>query len=138
MRAITEEEIESALRGTAQRMEFSPGEQARLPNGQVTFVGSIVDAVIRIAAGVGPRDYGNVLDVATYNNVLAVAIGRSDRLHENPEIAEVDLNPVRCTTRGRVVLHPRLRIKPGAPSSAPRPGSTPWRSANARSRRRGH
>jgi len=79
MRAITEEEIESALRGTAQRMEFSPGEQARLPSGQVTFIGSIVDAVIRIDAGAGPRDYGNVLDVATYNNVLAVEIGRSDR-----------------------------------------------------------
>jgi hypothetical protein len=73
MRAITDEEIESALRG-AQRVEFFPGERARLPGGQVTFIGSIVDAVSRITAGLGPRGYGNVLDVATYNNVRAVAI----------------------------------------------------------------
>lgn len=69
MRAITDEEIESALRGGAQRVKFFPGEQARIPGGQVTFIGSIVDAVIRITAGLGPRDYGNVLDVATYNKV---------------------------------------------------------------------
>jgi len=74
MRAITDEEIESALRGGAQRVEFCPGEQARIPGGQVTFIGSIVDAVSRITAGLGPRDYGNVLDVATYNKLLAVAI----------------------------------------------------------------
>ena len=74
MRAITDEEIESALRGGAQRVKFFPGEQARIPGGQVTFIGSIVDAVIRITAGLGPRDYGNVLDVATYNKVLAEAI----------------------------------------------------------------
>ena len=74
MRAITDEEIGFALRGGAHRVECFPGEQARLPRGQVTFIGSIVDAVIRITAGLGPRDYGNVLDVATYNNVLAVAI----------------------------------------------------------------
>ncbi len=73
MRAITDEEIETALRNGAQRVEFVAGEQARLPGGQVTFIGSIVDAVIRITAGLGPRGYGNVLDVATYNNVLAVA-----------------------------------------------------------------
>ena len=79
MRAITDEEIQSALRGGAQRVEFFPGEQARLPGGQVTFVGSIVDAVIRITAGLGPGDYGNVLDVATYNNVLAVAIRVRDQ-----------------------------------------------------------
>ena len=79
MRAITDEEIESALRGGAKRVEFFPGEQARLPGGQVTFIGSIVDAVSRVTAGLGPRDYGNVLDVATYNNVLAAAIGRRDR-----------------------------------------------------------
>ena len=72
MRTITDEEIESALRGT-QRVEFFSGEQARLPGGPVTFIGSVVDAVIRITDGLGPRDYGNVLDVATYNNVLAVA-----------------------------------------------------------------
>jgi len=33
-------------------------------------------------------------------------------LQETPEIAEADLNPVRCTTHGCVVLDTRLRIEP--------------------------
>jgi len=69
MRQITHEEIRAALRQGACAIQFHPGEQAVLPGGQVTFVGSIVDAVIRIAADLGPRDYGNVLDVGTYNYV---------------------------------------------------------------------
>jgi len=36
-------------------------------------------------------------------------------LHEAPEIVEADLNPVRCTTHGCVVLDPRLRIEPWQP-----------------------
>jgi len=73
MRQITHEEIRSALRQGACAMQFRPGEEAVLPGGQVTFVGSIVDAVIRVAAGLGPRDYGNVRDVATYNYVTQQA-----------------------------------------------------------------
>jgi len=36
-------------------------------------------------------------------------------LHETPEIAEADLNPVRCTTHGCVVLNAQLRIDPRHP-----------------------
>ena len=36
-------------------------------------------------------------------------------LRKTPEIVEADLNPARCTARGRLVLDPRLRIEPGQP-----------------------
>jgi ATP-grasp domain len=36
-------------------------------------------------------------------------------LHEAPEIVEADLNAVRCTTHGRVVLDTRLGIGPHQP-----------------------
>ena len=77
MRQITRAEIRAALAHGATLIPFDAGEQATLPGGQVTFVGSIVDAVARIAAGLGPRDYGNVLDVGTYNYVHAQATGFS-------------------------------------------------------------
>ena len=73
MRHITHDEIRAALAQGASRIAFQAGEQAVLPGGQVTFVGSIVDAVVRIGAGLSPRDYGNVLDVGTYNYVRSEA-----------------------------------------------------------------
>jgi hypothetical protein len=36
-------------------------------------------------------------------------------LAEVPEIAEADLNPVRCTNQGSVVLDMRVRIEPRRP-----------------------
>jgi len=37
-------------------------------------------------------------------------------LQETPGIVEADLNPVRCTTHGCIVLDTRLRIEPRRPA----------------------
>jgi ATP-grasp domain len=40
----------------------------------------------------------------------------SQLLREFPEVAEVDLNPVRCMPKGCVVLDMRVRVEPRRPT----------------------